>query len=154
MEQAFSPIVKKEIIRAMLMTHGVVLVVGWPGAGKTFAAIQAGNEIGEVYYYNGKKNQQTPDIESFMRLQSIGSFKEISSDNAVLIVDDMELLDETILSELKELVIKRMETTKIVLICRTMLDAKDFLDIIDAVVRVSKDTAKPVFTKLRDIKAI
>ena len=154
MEQAFSPIIKKEVIRAILMTHGLVLVVGWPDTGKTSAAIQAGNEIGEVFYYNEKKNQQTPDAETFTRLQSIDSFRGISSENAVLIVDDIELLDEALLSELKKLVIERVGTTKIALICRTMLDAKDFLDIIDAVVRVRKDTAQPIFTKLTDIKAI
>jgi superfamily II DNA or RNA helicase len=150
--------VKEEILRNAIKTHNSVLVSGWTGTGKTASALKAGKGLGEVYYYNesgaNAKHLFAQYNDAANILQNIGDIGSIKSDQPVIaIIDDFDKMKSESQALIAGALTQASENRKLVLISQVLLDAKDILPKMEAVIRFKRDAAEMMFSKLRDLNS-
>ena len=153
MDRQFAFVIKEEILRNVLKTHGVALVIGRPGTGKTATALKAGLALGNVCYLNGtgSKASAVPFVEGATVLKDLKDFEGLGRADTLLIVDETHKLGDIGKEALNELLSSTGKTCKIILITPVVMDAKDFIAFADVVVRFRPDTAEMLVSNLRDI---
>lgn len=158
MDQLFVYIIKEEILRNTLKTHSVILVTGWDGVGKTVTALKVGGELGDVFYYCASGGAVKDTVASFSEsavvVDHIGDLRSPGSEQPVLIIDDAHELSESTLPVVRALLENRPENVKIILITRVVVGIKSLLSNVDAVVRVTGESAEVMHSRLRDLHSL
>jgi hypothetical protein len=155
MEREITFIVKEEILRNVLKTHNVILVLGWPGTGKTATCLRAAKGIWKTYYFNAASKSPRGELslhtEGGTLLKSIDEMQAGPQAGSLLIIDDFDAATDATAAEVKRLLSGRSFPGKIVITAqsRTKLDEGEFS--IDAVVRMKDETAEILYTSLRDL---
>ncbi|TAN42628.1 MAG: ATP-binding protein [Nitrospirae bacterium] len=153
MDFNFSFVVKEEILRNLLKTHKNVLIVGKPGTGKTTTALKVTKESGNVSYYSA--NMQRPELdESIKYIDNLEGLDSATSDNHVIIADDINSAGAEAQEKLLKLISDSQSKGKKILIANFLVELKPFLSAVDVVVRFKADTAQMVFTEVVDIGKI
>lgn len=152
MEQQFTYVVKEEILRNVLKAHNNILVVGWPGTGKTVSTLKAVGAFDDVYYYN-ESGPGTNLINQYNKavkpLGVLSDFNNAKSDLPILIVDDLDKAPAPLLETIGDMISGSVpEKRKIVLIAVSLLNLKNLLPKIEVAVRLKKDTAEMIYTEL------
>jgi hypothetical protein len=147
--------VKVEILRNVLKTHHTVLVLGWPGTGKTATSLRAAQGLWKTYYF-GSATAVLPEQEGLcnreaVRLGSINELPVESRKDSLLIIDDYDEASEDVASDVKQLLSGQNQPGKIIITAqaRTRLDEGELS--VDAVVRMKDETAEIIYTKILDI---
>ena len=155
MDREITFIVKEEILRNVLKTHNVILVLGWPGTGKTTTCLRAAKGIWKTYYFNAaaKYPGREPDLntEGGTLLKNIDEMRAGPQADSLLIIDDFDDATDETTTAVKRLLQERSFPGKIVITAqsRPKLDEEELS--IDAVVRMKDETAEILYTSLRDL---
>lgn len=152
MDKIFTYVIKEEIIRNVLRTHNNVLVIGWSGTGKTVSTLKAAKGQGEVYYFSvtgpDKEFPLAMHNDEAKVLADISDLEALSTETSILIIDGLNKAGAPLLGLIGNIMSGRPRPGKIILISTTLMDAGAFLDNIEAVVRLKKETAEMTFSSL------
>lgn len=153
MDRQFAFVIKEEILRNVLKTHGVILVIGRPGTGKTATALKACLTLGNVCYMNGTGSEASavPFVGEAKVLKNLKDFDGTGQADTFLIVDETDKLGHIEKDALNGLLSSTGKACKIILITPVVMDAKDFIPFADVVVRFRPDTAEMIVSNLQDI---
>lgn len=155
MEREITFIVKEEILRNVIKTHNVILVLGWPGTGKTTTCLRAAKGIWKTYYFNADAKYAGRELdlhtEGGTLLKNIDEMRAGPQADSLLIIDDFDAATEETATAVKRLLSGRSFPGKVVMTAqsRPKLDEEELS--IDAVVRMKDETAEILYTSLRDL---
>ena len=145
---------KEEILRNIIKTHSTVLIEGWAGTGKTVTSLKAVRGLGDVYYYTESGAGHTPDIarynEKLIILENAAALRDLPTGKQFVIFDDLNLMGAETRARLDAMIQEGLKDRKIIVITRVVLDAQDFLERVDAVVRFKHNTAQMLHSKLSE----
>ena len=155
MEREITFIVKEEILRNVLKTHNLILVLGWPGTGKTATCLRAAKGIWKTYYFNADAKYPGRELdihtEGGTLLKNLDEMPAGLEADSLLIIDDLDAATEETTTAVKRLLSGQGFPGKIVITAqsRPKLDEDELS--IDAVVRMKDETAEILYTSLRDL---
>ncbi|MGO9952834.1 MAG: AAA family ATPase [Dissulfurispiraceae bacterium] len=155
MEQEITFIVKEEILRNVLKTHSIVLVLGWPGTGKTVTCLRAAKGLWGIYYFNAAAKAPGEELrlhcEGVTMLRDIEELPVALKEGSLLIVDDFDAATAEVASAVKQLLSVQRIRGKMAITAQTRPKLEGGELSIDAVVRLKDETAEILYTSLRDL---
>jgi DNA replication protein DnaC len=155
MEREIVFIVKEEILRNVFKTHNVILVLGWPGTGKTATCLRSAKGIWKTYYFSASTTTPPDELQRYSEgvtvLSRIDELPTGTQENLLLIIDDFDAATDEVAAEVKQLLSGRSFRGKIIITAqaRPKLDEGELS--IGAVVRMKDETAEILYTSLRDL---
>lgn len=155
MDPGIAFIAKEEILRNVFKTHDIVLVLGWPGTGKTAVCLSAAKVCRKIYYFNAAA--KSPGVEERINFEGVTfisgakDLPRVLPAKSLLIVDDLDAATAEVAATVKQLLSGQSNQVKIVITAQTRpkLDEGEFS--IDAVVRMKDETAEILYTNLREL---
>jgi hypothetical protein len=111
--------------------------------------------MGEVYYHTEPASRAfQPSISCYNDkitiLENAGIPGDLPPGKHVIIFDDFKQLGSEARNTIRDMVKKRTQNRKIIIITQVVLDAQDILEYMDVVVRFRQNTAEMLHTKLSD----
>ncbi len=155
MEPGIVFLVKEEVLRNVLKTHEVVLVLGWPGTGKTVSTLRAVKEVWKPYYFAAAAIASHEELRGHnAEINFIGNLDELPADAAedsVLMIDDFDTAPEELKQRVAGFISEKRFKGKIVITAETQPKLDEIGFGVDAVVRMKDDTAQLIYTRLHEI---
>ena len=141
MEREIAFIVKEEILRSVLKTHNIVLVLGWPGTGKTVTSLLAARGLWEIYYFNAAAKSPGGELRHHYEGVTILDAVPIElQEGSLLIVDDFDAATDEVATAIKQLLSGQSLRGKLVITAETSPTLAEWEPAINAVVRLKDET--------------
>ncbi|HMK42969.1 MAG TPA: hypothetical protein VK445_02405 [Dissulfurispiraceae bacterium] len=143
--------IKEEILRNVMKNHRRVLVLGLRAVGKTCGMLSAIASLGAPFYFCPEPYSQSallacrPDL-SF--LDALRTPPPSDCQRPLLVVDAANKLPSHDLEALFEVVKSPAPWHKVVLISRILIESRELMPHIDAVVKMKENTAELMYSEL------